>query len=92
MGMPWDLAWLSVPAYVALQAYLLFRGGRRASAAVWAPVFLMAAVFSYSAYNLAVGGNLWPLPLLFAAPVACLYLLAVWASSPDAAPASPPID
>jgi len=83
MGMPYDLIWLCVPGYIAIQAFLMIRSRERPSAAVWAPLIPMAVVFALTAINLANGSNLWPLPLLLASPVACLYLAVIGLTSRD---------
>lgn len=75
MGMPYDLVWLAVPLYVVLQAVALVRPGSRAAAVV--PLAVMVPVFAYTGLALAQGSNLWPLMLLFASPVAVLYLAVV---------------
>lgn len=75
MGLPYDLIWLAVPLYVALQAVALARPECRAAAAV--PLAVMVPVLAWSAVALAQGSNLWPLPLLLASPPAALLLAAV---------------
>lgn len=75
MGLPYDLIWLAVPLYVLLQAVALVRPESRMAAAV--PLVVMAPLFAYSAVALTRGSNLWPLPLLFAAPPAALLLATV---------------
>jgi hypothetical protein len=75
MGLPYDLIWLAVPLYVALQAVALARPESRMAAAV--PLAVMVPLFAFSAVALTRGSNLWPLPLLFATPPAALLLAAV---------------
>ena len=66
-----------VPVYFVLQPLLLFRvrdGWRRA---VQAPLFPMAAVLAWTIYAGLKGSNLFPLVLIFTAPLADLYLLVI---------------
>jgi hypothetical protein len=62
-------------AYLPLQFYALVRlnGARRWAALL--PIFLMApvAIMTYSAYM--QQSNLWPIMIIFASPLAALYLL-----------------
>ncbi len=76
MGLPYDLIWLAVPLYVVLQAVALARPGDRTPAALL-PLTVMVPLFAYAGVAFARESNLWPLPLLFASPVAVLYLAAV---------------
>ena len=68
---------LGVPGYFGLQAWLLYslRGGWLWAAAV--PLAPMAAVVIYTVYAFNRGSNLFPLVLIFTAPLAFAYLLAV---------------
>jgi hypothetical protein len=68
-----------VPLYFVLQAWLLWRlrGGWRGAAAI--PLLPMAAVLAYTFYAFLDGSNLFPLVLIFTAPIAALYLLAIMA-------------
>lgn len=72
MGLPLDLLWLTIPAYVVVQVVALMRssGGSRMAAAL--PLFVMVPVFVYAAVGLVQESNLWPLLMLFASPVALL--------------------
>ena len=85
MGMPLDLIWLCVPGYLLLQAYVLARPNGSARWTAWAPLVVMAPLFAYAAISLANGSNLWPLPILFASPLACLYLIVVALANPTPA-------
>ena len=77
MGMPLDLLWLTIPAYVVVQVVALMRssGGSRTAAAL--PLFVMVPVFALTAVALVQESNLWPLLKLFAIPVALLYVAVV---------------
>lgn len=68
---------LMVPGYFVLQAKMLarYRGGWRLAAAL--PLGLMLPTVAISLAGLAAGSNLWPLAMIFAAPVGCLALLIV---------------
>ncbi len=68
---------LGVPGYFVLQGWLLYsiRGGWLYAAA--APLLPMAAVLVYTVYAFNKGSNLFPLVLIFTAPIAFIYLLAV---------------
>ena len=74
MGMPLDLIWLTIPAYLVVQVIALRRssGGTRIAAAL--PLFVMVPVFVHAALAFAHESNLWPLLMLFASPVALLYV------------------
>ena len=67
------------PAYLYLQVRSLKRwqGLWRLAAAL--PLLGMAPVLLYTVPAFLAGANLWPLGLIFAAPPACLYLLALLA-------------
>ena len=77
MGMPLDLIWLTIPAYVVVQVVALMRssGGSRMAAAL--PLFVMVPVFALTAVGLVQESNLWPLLMLFASPVALVYVIVV---------------
>ncbi len=67
----------SIPAYFVLQIVLLWRlrdGWRRAVAL---PVIPMLAAVAYTIYAYKDGSNLFPLVLIFTAPIALIYLLIV---------------
>ena len=70
-----DLIFLSVPGYFLLQAALTFwtrRGWRIASLV---PAAAMLPILATTMIAFAAQSNLWPIPLLLAAPVAFLYLI-----------------
>jgi hypothetical protein len=71
---PFDLIFLCVPGYFLLQAALTFwtSGGWRK--ATLAPAVIMAPILSYTMIAFAAQSNLWPLLLIFIAPLAFLYL------------------
>jgi hypothetical protein len=72
---PFDLIFLAIPGYFLLQAALTFwtSGGWRKATLV--PAVFMVPVLAYTVLALAAQSNLWPLPLLLSAPLACLYLV-----------------
>jgi hypothetical protein len=70
-----DLIFLSVPGYFLLQATLTFwtrRGWRIASLV---PAAAMLPILAVTVIAFGAQSNLWPIPLLLAAPVAFLYLV-----------------
>jgi hypothetical protein len=69
------LAAASIPAYVCLQLFMLFRysGGWRLLAGL--PLVGMIPLALYTLAALAMGSNLWPLMMLFLAPPAFFYLV-----------------
>jgi len=73
MGMPYDLIWLCVPGYIILQTMLLTIPAERPRGAML-PLVVMSAVLVITAFLFATGSNLWPLYLLFTAPLAFLYV------------------
>ncbi len=83
MGMPFDLIWLTIPAYVVVQVVALMRSSRGSRLAASLPLFVLVPVFVYAAVGLVQGNNLWPLWMLFASPIAPLYV-AVVALLPEA--------
>jgi hypothetical protein len=68
-----------VPVYFVLQAWLLWRLRSGWRYAAIAPLLPMSAVIVWTALAFAAGSNLFPLVLIFTAPVACAYLLIVTA-------------
>jgi hypothetical protein len=66
-----------VPVYLALQVWLPWRfaGGWRKAAL--APLWPMGAVLAWTLFAFIDGSNLFPLVLIFTAPFAALYLLAL---------------
>ena len=77
MGMPLDLLWLTIPAYVVVQAVAMARssGGFRVAAVL--PLFVMVPVLIFTLVDLARESNLWPILILFASPLALLYVAVV---------------
>jgi hypothetical protein len=71
---------LCVPGYLLLQAGLAFwtSGGWRK--ATLAPAVIMVPILAYTVLALAGGSNLWPLLMLFTAPLAFLYLVVLGVS------------
>ena len=65
----------SIPGYVCLQLFMLFRysGGWRVAAGL--PLVGMIPLALYTLAALAMGSNLWPLMMLFLTPPAFLYLV-----------------
>jgi hypothetical protein len=63
-----------VVAYLVFQVLALrkLRGGRRIFAAV--PVLFMIPIFVVSIEALLKGSNLWPIFLIFASPIGCVWL------------------
>ena len=77
MGMPLDLIWLTIPAYVVVQVIALMRSSRGSRMAAALPLFVMVPVFVHAAVGLVQEKNLWPLLMLFASPIALLYVTLV---------------
>ena len=77
MGMPLDLIWLTIPGYVVVQIIAMMRSsnGSRMTAAL--PLFVMVPVFVHAAVGLMQQSNLWPLLMIFASPIALLYVVVV---------------
>ena len=72
---PFDLIFLAIPGYFLLQAALTFwtSGGWRKATLV--PAVIMVPVLVYTVLAFAAQSNLWPLLLIFTAPLAFLYLV-----------------
>jgi hypothetical protein len=72
---PFDLIFLAIPGYFLLQAALTFwtSGGWRK--ATLAPAVIMVPILAYTVLAFAAQSNLWPLLLIFTAPLAFLYLV-----------------
>jgi hypothetical protein len=68
---------LSVLAYAPLQAYMLWRRRGRSRGLEYAVAIPMVLVIAYSIFGLLAGSSLWPLVLLFTAPLACVALLLI---------------
>ena len=68
---------LSLPGYVALQWYAVraWAGGWRIAAL--APLLIMAPLVLHAMLAFMAQSNLWPLLVILAAPLACLYLIAL---------------
>ncbi len=77
MGMPLDLLWLTIPAYVVVQVVAMIRstGGSRIAAGL--PLLVMVPVFVHAIVGLLQESNLWPLLMLFASPAALLYVAVI---------------
>ena len=69
-----SLLWLAVPAYLIMQVIVLWRSSGRARLAASVPLVFMVPVFAHAIWGLTQNSNLWPLLLLFASPVALLYV------------------
>ena len=69
-------AW-SVPGYFAMQVWLLWRLKGAWRIAVSIPLVPMFGVLVYTVLAAAAGSNLFPIVLLFTAPLAFLYLVAI---------------
>jgi hypothetical protein len=72
-----DLIFLSVPGYFLLQAALTFRTRRGWRIASLVPAAAMVPILATTVLAFAAQSNLWPIPLLLAAPVAFLYLISL---------------
>lgn len=72
---PFDLIFLCVPGYFVLQAALTWRtsGGWRKASLL--PAVLMIPILAYTVLAFAAQSNLWPLLLIFTAPLGFLYLV-----------------
>ncbi len=75
MGMPLDLIWLTIPAYVVVQVIVLMRSSSGSRMAAALPLFVMVPVFIHAAIGLMQESNLWPLLMIFASPIALLYVV-----------------
>ena len=70
-----DLIFLSVPGYFVLQAALTFWTSHGWRIASLVPACAMVPILVSTVIAFAAQSNLWPIPLILAAPVACLYLI-----------------
>ena len=90
MGMPLDLLWLTVPAYVIIQFLALAWSSRGTRLAAGLPLVVMVPVFAFTIVGLVQESNLWPLLMLFASPVALVYVAVAaslaWRAGKPAAP------
>ncbi len=68
---------LSLPGYALLQWYAgrNWNGGWRIAAL--APLAVMVPLVGHAAIAFLAQSNLWPLMVILAAPLACIYLLAL---------------
>ncbi len=69
------LGGLAILGYLVLQPMMIFTYSGRWRVAALVPVIAMVPLFVHAAYAFAHGSNLWPLGLIFFAPIATLYLL-----------------
>ena len=72
---PFDLIVLCVPGYFLLQAVLTIGTSGRWREATLAPALIMVPILIYTVLAFAAQSNLWPLLLLFTAPLGFLYLV-----------------
>jgi hypothetical protein len=72
-----DYLWLTVPAYLVVQVFVLLRSSGPSRMAATLPLLVMIPVFVLTGIAYAQDSNLWPLWLLFASPVALLYVVIV---------------
>ncbi len=70
-----ELLILSGPVYFFLQILMAVRYRGRWLALSLVPLLLMAPLGVHAGMAFAAGSNLWPMLLVLAAPVACIYLL-----------------
>jgi hypothetical protein len=66
---------IAVPGYFLLQCLVLWLWGGGWRKAAMAPLWPMGAVLAYTVYTFFDGSNLFPVVLIFTAPLAFLYLL-----------------
>lgn len=81
---PWgdalvDFMLLAVPGYFVLQAAALLTQRGRWRLASMAPLLIIVPAAFHAVLALAAGSNLWPIVLIFAAPLGFLYLIALLA-------------
>jgi hypothetical protein len=69
---------LSIPGYFYLQYRLARRWSGGWQFAAFAPLLFMTPAVLFSLYSLSRGSNLWPLTVVFLAPVGFAYLLILW--------------
>lgn len=69
------ILFLSVPGYLVLQIVSLKLDGWKSLSCL--PLLAMIPLLAYTVYAYAMQSNLWPLLLIFASPVALIYLLAL---------------
>jgi membrane-associated PAP2 superfamily phosphatase len=69
---------LTIPGYFILQVWLAKSWSGRWRLAALAPLIFIGPAILFSLYALSRGSNLWPLTIVFLAPVGFVYLLAAW--------------
>jgi hypothetical protein len=69
------IGYVSALAYIPLQVYTGIRWRGIARIAALVPLLLMVPVFAFTAHAFAQQSNLWPILLIFAAPVGTGYLV-----------------
>ncbi len=74
-----QLVMLSVPGYCILQAWFARSWSGRWRLAALVPLAGMVPAMLFSLLALSQGSNLWPLAVIFLAPLGFAYLLVVWA-------------
>jgi len=74
-----QLVMLSVPGYFILQAWSARSWSGRWRMAALVPLAGMLPAVLFSVLALAQGSNLWPLAVIYLAPLGLAYLLVVWA-------------
>ena len=74
-----QLVMLSVPGYCILQAWFARAWSGRWRLAALVPLAGMVPAMLFSLLALSQGSNLWPLAVIFLAPLGFAYLLVVWA-------------
>lgn len=74
VGMPYDLLWLTIPAYFIVQFVALARTSGRARIAAGLPLAVMVPALAVTVIGFVRGSNLWPLLLLLASPLALAYV------------------
>jgi hypothetical protein len=70
-----ELVILAGPAYFFLQLFMAARYRGRWLVLALVPLILMVPLAIHAGSALAAGSSLWPLHLILAAPLACVYLL-----------------
>ncbi len=86
MGFPLDLIWLVVPAYIILQFVVIWRSTGVSRWVAAAPLVFMVPIVVLTVVGLVQESNLWPLLLIFASPVAFLYVLVTFFVLPKKIP------
>ena len=78
-GTGWDgLATLAIacaPAYLLAQAFAFWRLRGRYGRAFWIPVWAMALIYLVALLGLLAGSNLAPIWVVFASPLALIYVI-----------------